>query len=379
MFDALIKRRASTWFRSLAVVVLTTIIGIHCNGDSAGLAPSPSSDAPLTPTPDTTSTADTTSGPDTTTTGSDTTSGVDSASTPSPPAPVPPPVSYAGLPFGPTGLWTANRLNWGPEPFTASQNYITADTVILQIDAARSNHQRLVLAMAGAAGQAEDYLTNGQFDMTKWMQRMDTYRTPTIQDAVAAAVADGTVIGNMLIDEPETKRWGTVLTKAMLDQMATYAKQIFPTLPMGVNHGPPAHTWHASERYQVVDYVLYQYAHWVTSGDVVAWRDEVLTQAKKDGVTPMLSINVLNGGVQDRSEAWACTGAGRAGRGTYWPNCRMTPDQVREWGSALAPYGCYLMLWRFDREYMSDPVNQEAFKAIAAQAASLPNRSCRRQ
>jgi len=37
------------------------------------------------------------------------------------------------------------------------------------------------------------------------------------------------------------------------------------------------------------------------------------------------------------------------------------------------------MLWRFDREYMSDPANQEAFKAIAAQAASLPSRSCRRQ
>jgi hypothetical protein len=268
-------------------------------------------------------------------------------------------------------------LNWGPEPFTASQNYITADTVVLQIDAARSRGQRLVLAMAGAAGQAEDYITNGQFDMTKWMQRMDSYRTTAIQDAVAAAVADGTVIGNMLIDEPETKRWGTVLTKAMLDQMATYAKQIFPTLPMGVNHGPPAYKWRTSERYQVVDYVLYQYAHYITSGNVTAWRDKVLDQAKKDGVTPMLSINVLNGGAQDW-ETWSCTGAGQAGRGTYAPNCRMTPDQIRDWGKALAPYGCYLMLWRYDREYMSDPANQEAFNDIASQVASMPSRSCRR-
>lgn len=375
MFRAPVKS-GSIQFGSLAAIAVATVIGVSCNAADSGLAPSASPGAPATPTPDTTSTPDTASGSDTPS-GSDSESPTDSASAPAPPVPAPTPVSYTGLPFGPTGLWTANRLNWGPEPFTASQNYITADTVVLQIDAARSKGQRLVLAMAGAAGQAEDYITNGQFDMTKWMQRMDSYRTTAIQDAVAAAVADGTVIGNMLIDEPETKRWGTVLTKAMLDQMATYAKQIFPTLPMGVNHGPPAYKWRTSERYQVVDYVLYQYAHYITTGNVTAWRDKVLDQAKKDGVTPMLSINVLNGGAQDW-ETWSCTGAGQAGRGTYAPNCRMTPDQIRDWGKALAPYGCYLMLWRYDREYMSDPANQEAFNDIASQVASMPSRSCRR-
>lgn len=358
--------------------MFTTIVGVNCNsGDAGPLAPSTAPGTPVTPTPDTSSVPDTASAPDTTSV-PDPGSTSDSSSAPAPAAPTPTPVNYTGLPFGPVGLWTANRLNWGPEPFTGSQNYITADTVALQIDAARSRGQRLVLAMAGAAGQAEDFTTNGQFDVTKWMRRMDTYRNTAIQDAVAAAVADGTVIGNMLIDEPETKRWGNTLTKGMLDQMAAYAKQIFPTLPMGVNHGPPAYNWRASERYQVVDYVLYQYAHYITKGNVAAWLDAVLKQAGKDGVTPMLSINVLNGGVQDWSEAWGCTGADQAGRGTYAPNCRMTPDQVREWGKALAPYGCYLMLWRYDREYMSDPANQEAFRDIALVMASTPSRSCGR-
>lgn len=377
MFRSLIMGSSSTRKRSRAVVVIATIIAINCSSADSALAPSPAPGAPGTPAHDTLSAPDTTGGSDTTN-GPDSASTPDTVTAPAPPTPPPTPVSYTGLPFGPTGLWTETRLNWGPGPFTASQNYIVADTVILQIEAARSHGQRLVLAMAGAAGEAENYLTNGEFDITKWMQRMDSYRVPAIQEAVAAAVADGTVIGNMLIDEPETKRWGTMITKAMLDQMATYAKQIFPTLPMGVNHGPPAARWRSSERYRIVDYVLYQYAHWVTAGNIAAWRDEVLKQAGKDGVTPMLSINVLNGGVQDRSDSWTCSGAGQAGRGTYWPNCRMTPDQVREWGEALAPHGCYLMLWRFDREYMSDPANEAAFQDLASQAASLPIRSCRR-
>jgi hypothetical protein len=351
------------------VAVLTTIVGASCGSPEAGpLTATDPPQAPTAPEQDTTH-APFPAGP------SDTATTSDSATTDTA-AGLPTPVSYTGLPFGPTGLWTANRLNGTPEPFTGSQNYISADTVVLQISAARAAGQRLVLAMAG--GGYDRYTTNGQFDMTKWKARMDTYRDPVIQAAVAAAVADGTVIGNLLIDEPETKRWGTVLTKDMIDEMATYAKQIFPTLPMGVDHGPPGYRWGESQRYHVLDYVLYQYAHYITMGDVVAWRNTVLHQASLDGVTPMLSINVLNGGAQDRKGAWDCTDKGQAGVGTYAPNCHMTPDQIREFGKALTPYGCYMMLWRYDAAYMSDPANQEAFKELAALAASTPRRSCKR-
>ena len=85
-------------------------------------------------------------------------------------------------------------------------------------------------------GATDSYTTNGQFDLAKWKKVLNTYNKTTIKNAVATAVMDGTLIGNQLIDEPETKRWGTVLTKALIDQMAVYAKTIFPTLPMGVNH-----------------------------------------------------------------------------------------------------------------------------------------------
>jgi hypothetical protein len=208
---------------------------------------------------------------------------------------------------------------------------------------------------------------------------MNTYNKTTLKNAVAAAVADGTIIGNQMIDEPETKQWGTVLTKPMIDQMAVYVKTIFPTLPVGLNHGPPGYKWRSTEHYTKVDFVLYQYAHWVTMGNVISWRDAVLARAKLDGVTPGLSLNVLNGGAQDKGDGvYNCTGPGQGGLGTRYPNCKMTPDQLRTWGKALLPYGCMMMLWRQDNSYMSKTANLDAFKELAALAASKPRRSCKR-
>ena len=285
-------------------------------------------------------------------------------------------VAYAGLPYGPFGLWDIDAVNWGPKPFTGSHNYINAEGIVRQINAARALGQRLVIAMTG--GSSKEYTTNGQFDLAKWKNKMNTYKTATIRNAVAAGVADGTIIGNTLIDEPETRQWGSILTKGMIDQMAAYAKSIFTTLPVGVNHGPPAYKWRSAERYKLVDYVLYQYAHYVTSGNVAAWRDAVLARARYEGVTPALSLNIINGGVQDRDGTWDCTGSGQAGRGTRTPNCRTTASQLLSWGKALAPYGCFLTMWRYDGANMSKVANQDAFKNIAAVVASKPHRSCRR-
>jgi hypothetical protein len=291
-------------------------------------------------------------------------------------APQPPPVPYTGLPYGPSSLWYLADVKGEPQPFTASQNYINADSIVQQIDAARAMGHRLILVMTG--GLSEEYTTNGQFDMTKWKNKMDTYNTDAIKNAVAAAVSDGTVIANQMIDEPETLRWGGNITKATLDEMATYGHTMFPTLPMGLNHGPPGYNWRSTERYKVVDYVLYQYNYYITSGDIGAWRSAVLDQARMDGVTPMFSINVLDGGVQDRDGDYSCTSAGQAGKGTYAPNCRMTPTQVRDFGRAVATDGCFLMMWEYDEAYMSEPANQDAFREIASLVASQPPRSCAR-
>ena len=202
--------------------------------------------------------------------------------------------TYTGIPYGPFALWKIATLKADPAPFTVSHNFISVDSLIFQINAARNAGQRLVLAMTG--GGSAQFITNGQFDLDKWKSAMNTYRRKDLKQAVADAVADGTIVGNTLIDEPETQQWGTNLTKGMVDQMATYAKNIFPTLPVGVNHGPPGYTWRSSERYRKVDYAVYQYAHWITTGDIAAWKQAVLAQARRDGVMTGMSLNILNGG-----------------------------------------------------------------------------------
>jgi hypothetical protein len=283
----------------------------------------------------------------------------------------------SGMLYGPIGLWNSDTtMAWGPQPFTGTQNYTEASGVIRQIETARAEKHRLVLAMTG--GPAERYTTGGRFDFGKWKRKMDTFESNAIRSAVAAGVADGTIIANQLIDEPETRRWGGNISKDVIDQMAAYAKRIFPTLPMGINHGPPAYGWRTSERFHVLDYVLYQYNHFITAGDVAQWRDMALAQAKRDGVTPAFSLNILDGGVQDRSSSYSCSARGQAGRGTYRPNCRMTPTQLREWAESLTSAGCMLLMWRFDRTYMSDAANQNAFRDVAELLRHAPGRSCLR-
>ena len=283
-------------------------------------------------------------------------------------------ISYSGIPYGPFGLWDGVGFEWGPAPFTSSHDNTFANTIVSRINTARQRRQRLALAMTG--GVSSTYKTNGKFDLAKWKNRMNTFKTSTIKNAVAAGVADGTILGNSIMDEPETKQWGGVMTKPLLDQMARYVKDIFPTLPVGVNHGAPGYQWRTSERYRVVDYTLNQYQWRATSGNIGAWRDAVLSRARSEGITPAFSINLLNGGVPDTRGSWDCTGTG--GKGTYYPNCRMTASQVSSYGKAVGPSGCFMLMWRYDNLFMSKSANVSAFRDVASLLATKSRRSCRR-
>ena len=100
--------------------------------------------------------------------------------------------------------------------------------------------------------------------------------------------------------------------------------------------------------------------------------------ARRDHHAVLFSLNVLNGGVQDKDGTYDCTGAGQAGKGTYSPNCRMTPSQLRDWGLALGPSGCGLFMWRYDDAYATNYDNQAAFKDVATGMKAATARACRR-
>jgi hypothetical protein len=288
-----------------------------------------------------------------------------------------------GVPFGPYALWAdPTSIKTNAAAFSVSLNYSDASTIVTQIGSARTKGQKLVLGMT-ACCRAE-YATDGNFTLSKWKLRQDRFNTAAIKAAVAAGVADGTIIGAKLLDEPEHHAWGTTLSKSVVDQMATYTKSLFPTLPVGVSHGPGGFRWRSTETYRVLDWVNYQY-NWAVSGigfaqgDAIGWRNAVLVQAAKDGVAPSFSLNLLDGGIQAaRDGLWNCSTTLTQGRGTFDPNCRMTAAQLRTWAKALAPAGCMMLIWRYDDKYMSRLDNLAAFADVAQTLTGLPARSCRR-
>lgn len=281
----------------------------------------------------------------------------------------------SGIAFGPYSLYAnVTEFSWGPAPFSASLDNTFAGSIVRRINAARQQRHRLIMAMTG--GNTSEYLTNGKFDLGKWKARMNTFNTAEIRKAVADAVADGTIVGNKIIDEPETPKWGGVLTKPMIDDMARYVKNMFPTLPVGVAQGAPGFRWRSWEHYKVVDWVSFQYQWSFNSGGIASWRDQVLSWARAEGVTPAFGLNILDGGINDRTGTWDCAGTG--GKGTIAGRCRMTADQVRTWGQAVGPSGCAMTMWRYDDAFMSKTANQSAFRDVASLLSSKPRRSCRR-
>jgi hypothetical protein len=88
----------------------------------------------------------------------------------------------------------------------------------------------------------------------------------------------------------------------------------------------------------------------------------------------VFSLNLLDGGFQDKTGPLDCAGTG--GLGTHGVNCRMTPENVVEWGGVLGPSACALLSWRYDATFMAKPENQAAFSELAIALAAIPRRPC---
>jgi hypothetical protein len=251
---------------------------------------------------------------------------------------------------------------------------------------ARAKGIRMVIAMTG--GARANYLTNGAFDMAKWQARLKAFDTPEIRSAVTEAVRAGILIGNNVMDEPfndggpgnEGNSWGPkgTMTKARVDSLCGFAKAMFPTLPQGVFQD---YRLAPEDSYRVCDFVTSQYR--AAKGPVTQYRDGALALCGRDRHACAFAINVLDGGIQVKRKpgqidylAGDCPLTTTGGRGTYFPNCRMTPAQVREAGIVLGSAGCFLTGFTYEAGFMAKAENQAAFKDVAAALGRMPRVSC---
>ena len=301
-----------------------------------------------------------------------------------PPPPPSEPVSGA-VPYGAFAAWSGTSLKPYSDYFSMGMGADDASAIVARIDGARRSGKKILLMMAG--GKHENYLSTidgvYQFDRAKWNAKMQTYNTAEIRRAVAAGVADGTIVGNSVMDEPHVSHstsdgggntWGPpgTMTKARVDELCGYVKQIFPTLPAGVVHRHDI--FEPTRDYQVCDFIVSQYAYRL--GSVTAFRDGGIAFARRGNIRIAFSLNILDGGVQDRDGTWDCSGTG--GKGTYSPNCRMTAQQVKDFGTTLGRAGCALLMWRYDEAFMASTGNQSAFKVVADTLARVAAPSCHR-
>jgi hypothetical protein len=209
---------------------------------------------------------------------------------------------------------------------------------------------------------------------------MDTYNTSAIKQAIAIGVADGTIVGAHVMDEPHVSgggdgnTWGPVgtMTKLRVDSLCGYVKAMFPTLPVGVAHQHDK--FEPTKSYRVCEFLLDQYS--TRLGEVNGWRDEALALGRRDHMAILFSLNIINGGTQDKDGTWDCGGTG--GMGEFAPNCSMTPQQIRVYSDVLGPAGCGLLMWRYEPAYMARADNLQAFKDVRSRMASYPARSCAR-
>jgi hypothetical protein len=298
------------------------------------------------------------------------------------------PTLASGIPFGLFGVWDGTGLQPGAELLTMTYGAETPATLLTRLTLARSSGVKMVIAMTG--GARANYLTGGVFDMNKWKARMNGFNTPTILAAIASAVSDGVLIANSVMDEPfndggpgnEGNSWGPAgtMSKARVDSLCGYAKAMFPTLPHGVFQD---YRLAPETSYQVCDFITSQYR--TAKGSLTDYRDGALALCRRDRHACSFAINVLDGGIPARrfpgQTDYApddCPLTTTGGRGTYFPNCRMTSSQVRDAGRTLGAAGCFLTGFRYDSAFMASPENQQAFRDVVATLAARPTTQCLR-
>jgi hypothetical protein len=160
--------------------------------------------------------------------------------------------------------------------------------------------------------------------------------------------------------------------------MCGYAKAMFPTLAQGVFHD---YRLSSDSSYRVCDFVTTQYR--TAKGSLTDYRDGALALCRRDRHACAFAINILDGGIpvkrspgQTDYAPGDCPLTMTGGRGTYFPNCRMTAQQLREAGRTLGSAGCFLTGFRYDSAFMASPANQQAFRDVVTALAAKPSTAC---
>ena len=272
------------------------------------------------------------------------------------------PVSFARTSFGggtPFGVFHLPMSMYGATYSASLVNTASSTGSLLPyLEAARRSGMRVAVSFVGAEDNYKNQ--NGTFSLEKWKKRVDAYRGIDF----SSYVADGTIIGHYILDEPhDPSNWaGQTVSHATIDEMARYSKSIWPAMPT-IIRGWPAYL--KGYRYQYLDAAWAQYSD--RFGSISGFISDNVRDAKASGLALVVGLNQLAGG-------------GKQGlTGFVTGKHAMTAPELESWGQALLnePYACAFLNWAYDSRYMSRSDIKQAMSSLAQTAQSRPSTSCR--
>jgi hypothetical protein len=260
-----------------------------------------------------------------------------------------------GIPFGTSHL---PKALYGKVQNSTLAN-ISRGELLSYLAAARRSGTRVVLSFSG--NEAHFKSSNRAFNMGKWKARVNRYRGLNI----SSYIKDGTIIGHYLMDEPhDPANWGgRLVSRATVDAMAKYSKQLWPGLPTIVRSWP---AYLKGYRYRYLDASWAQYSN--RMGSISAFLAKNVSEAKKARLGLVVGLNLLDGG--NRS-----SGIRGNTRGKY----AMSGSMIRQWGSVLmsSSYACAFVSWKYNAQYLSRSAVKSAISYLASKARSSRVRTCR--
>jgi len=339
---------------------LLLLIGAACSGDGVG------------PSAETFLPADSTAAPADSTAPTDSTLAPPSDSTlPSPDSAVPPPAdsnaiilvdnssALPGIAYGQFNM-SSSLLS---SVYTGTTQAVSSTSGMLPVIVeTKAKGGRLVLKLSGGSASIVKN-ADGTFSFTKWKTVVDRFRSVNL----APYIADGTIIGHYLIDEPNmAHRWGgKTIPQATIEAMAKYSKQIWPNMLTIVRVVP---TWLASApvSYTYLDAGWAQYT--AVKGDPAKWITAEVNAAKSRGLGLVASMNVLDGG------------NGSSGiRGYTSGKYSMSASELRSYGTVLLnqTYLCGFYQWMYNSTYYGRSDIKSAMATLSTKARAHTKTSCR--
>ncbi len=352
---------------SLASLLMLVVIGAACAGEGVG----PSTEAALPADSTATAPTDTTAIP----TSPDTIATPPSDTVTTPDSTSPPPVdstdsgetiepaiegsSLPGITFGTYNMRDAylNSVHNG----TMLGGPLSPTNIVSVLTAVRNKGGRIVIKLCKGD---EKYIKDaaGNFSLTKWKDLVGQYRNVNL----GPFIADGTIIGHFLIDEPHRpQRWGKVIPQATVEAMAAYSKSIWPAMPALVRVVP---SWLALApvTYTHLDAGWFQYT--ANKGNVTQLVTAEVAAAKRLRLGLLVGMNVMNGGN-------GSSGIPGVSRDDY----AMSATELRTYGTALLnqTYACAFYNWQHNLDYYGRTDIKAAMAELSAKARIHVKTSCR--